>query len=62
MKSKLIVVGKTTNKHIEACIEEYVNRIQHYMPFSIEVIPEIKNTKSLSEEQRKRGTTHPETD
>ena len=55
MKSKLIVVGKTTNKHIEACIEEYVNRIQHYMPFSIEVIPEIKNTKSLSEEQQKES-------
>ena len=55
MKTKLIVVGKTTNKHIEACIEEYVDRIQHYMPFSIEIIPEIRNTRSLTEIQQKES-------
>ncbi len=53
MKTVLILVGKTTNKHIVACINDYVERIGHYMPFSINTIPELKNTKSLSEQQQK---------
>lgn len=53
MKTVLIVVGKTTDKHIVACINDYVERIGHYMPFTLSVIPELKNTKSLSEQQQK---------
>ena len=53
MKAELIMVGKTTDKHISAGIDEYVERILHYLPFSITVIPELKNTRSLSEEQQK---------
>ena len=47
MKTELILVGKTTNKHFVACINDYVERIGHYMPFSITTIPELKNAKSL---------------
>lgn len=53
MKTMLIVVGKTTDKHFAASIDDYIGRIVHYMPFSLTVIPELKNTKSLSEEQQK---------
>ena len=53
MKTELILVGKTTNKHFVACINDYVERIGHYMPFSITTIPELKNSKSLSEDQQK---------
>ena len=53
MKTVLTVVGKTTNKNIVACINDYVERIGHYMPFTLNVIPELKNTKSLSEQQQK---------
>lgn len=53
MKTELILVGKTVNKHFVAGIKDYVERIGHYMPFNITVIPELKNTKSLSEEQQK---------
>lgn len=53
MKIHLIVVGKTTDKHIEALVADYAARVGHYVPFSIEVIPEIKNTKALSEAQQK---------
>ncbi len=53
MKTELILVGKTVNKHFIACIEDYVDRIGHYMPFSITTIPELKNTKALSEQQQK---------
>jgi len=53
VKTLLIVVGKTTDKHFQAGIADYMERIGHYMPFDIVVIPELKNTKSLSEEQQK---------
>jgi len=53
MKTILLQVGKTTNKHIVACINDYVERIGHYMPFSVITIPELKNTKSLNEQQQK---------
>ena len=41
------------NKHFTVLIDDYRERIGHYMPFGITVIPELKNTKSLSEEQQK---------
>ena len=53
MKTTLILVGKTTNKHLATVIDDYVGRIGHYMPFSVVVVPELKNTKALSEEQQK---------
>lgn len=53
MKTKLIVVGKTNDKNIIKGIEDYVGRIKHYMPFEIYVIPELKNTKKLSEAVQK---------
>ena len=53
MKTLLILVGKTTDKHFAAGINDYVERIGHYMPFEIMTIPELKNTKSLTEEQQK---------
>ncbi len=53
LKTELILVGKTVNKHFVAGINDYTERICHYMPFSITTIPELKNTKNLSEEQQK---------
>lgn len=53
MKTVLLVVGKTTDSHIIKLIEEYSGRINHYMPFAIEVIPELKNVKNLSTDQQK---------
>ena len=55
MKTILILVGKTTDKHFQAGINDYVERIGHYMPFELLTIPELKNTKSLSEEQQKQA-------
>ena len=53
MKTLLIWVGKTTDKHIQACLNDYVGRIGHYMPFDIREIPELRNTKKLTEAQQK---------
>ena len=54
MKTILILVGKTTDKHFQAGISDYADRIGHYMPFELLTIPELKNTRSLSEEQQKQ--------
>lgn len=53
MKVLFLVVGKTIDKHLNALIDDYTNRVTHYMPFSMEVIPELKNTKALTPEQQK---------
>lgn len=53
MKISLTVVGKTTDRHFIASIDEYVQRVCHYVPFSIDVIPELKGTKNLSEKEQK---------
>lgn len=54
MKTILILVGKTVNKHFAAGINDYTERIDHYMPFDIITIPELKNTKNLTEQQQKQ--------
>lgn len=54
MKTILIVVGKTVNKIFQTGIDDYTNRIGHYMPFSIITIPELKNTKNLTIDLQKK--------
>ena len=53
MKTVLLLVGKTQDKHFLAGIHDYQERIGHYMPFEIKIIPEIKNTKNLTASQQK---------
>ena len=53
MKISLFVVGKTTNPRIASLIDEYQQRLKHYIPFEFVVIPDLKNAKALTEEQVK---------
>lgn len=53
MKIVLLVVGKTTESYFVQGIEEYSKRLAHYVPFELAVIPELRNTKSLSTDQQK---------
>ena len=55
MKITLLVVGKTTDSHIEVLIQEYQKRLTHYLPFTLQIIPELKNTKALTSEQQKQA-------
>ena len=55
MKITLLVVGKTTDTHIDLLIQEYQKRLAHYIPFNIQVIPELRNTKALTPEQQKQS-------
>lgn len=54
MKTVLILVGRTVNKHFVAGINDYTERIGHYMPFEVVTIPEMKNTKNMTEAQQKQ--------
>jgi 23S rRNA (pseudouridine1915-N3)-methyltransferase len=42
------MVGKTFQDFVREGMDEYGTRLKHYLPFETEVIPDIKNTKSLS--------------
>lgn len=53
MKTLLLAVGRTVEQHYITAISDYVQRTKHFMPFDMEIIPELKNTKNLSAEQQK---------
>lgn len=53
MKITLLVVGKTEDRYLIEGIDKYLNRLKHYIGFNMIVIPEVKNTKNLSEAQQK---------
>lgn len=53
MKLHVIFTGKTTGKLFQEAIADYSKRLTHYVPFTIEELPDLKNTKSLNEEQQK---------
>ena len=53
MRITLLLVGKTTDSRLQSLIDDYRQRLTHYVPFDLVVIPDLKNQKSLSEEQVK---------
>ena len=53
MTIKLIAIGKTDSVSLQDLIKEYENRLKHYVKFELDIIPDIKNVKNLSETQQK---------
>ena len=53
MKITLLAIGKTDDKYIIEGIEKYLKRLKHYIKFELKVIPDLKNTKNLSEDEQK---------
>lgn len=53
MKIALLVIGKTDASYFIDAVNEYSKRLEHYISFEIQVIPDIKNSKNLSAEQQK---------
>lgn len=53
MNIKLIVVGKTDDSNLIELIAQYTKRLAHYINFSIEILPDIKQAKNLSESEQK---------
>ncbi len=54
MKIKLLVIGKTASKPLQELIDVYQARLKRYLHFEIETIPDLKNTKNLSESEQQR--------
>ncbi|WP_147677557.1 23S rRNA (pseudouridine(1915)-N(3))-methyltransferase RlmH [Algibacter pacificus] len=54
MTIKLIAIGKTDNKQLLQLMTDYQKRLGFYIKFSIEIIPDIKNAKNLSEDLQKQ--------
>jgi len=54
MNIKLLAIGKTDNKNLQALIDEYTKRLSFYIKFDLDIIPDIKNVKNLSEGQQKQ--------
>ena len=53
MNIKLLTIGKTDNKALQSLIDDYTKRLSFYIKFDLEIIPDVKNVKSLSESQQK---------
>ncbi len=53
MNIKLLAIGKTDHKALQTLIEDYTKRLSFYIKFDLEIIPDIKNVKNLSEAQQK---------
>ena len=53
MNIKLLCVGKTDNKQLQALVDEYSKRLNFYIKYNIETLPDIKNVKNLSKQEQK---------
>lgn len=53
MKICLLLIGKTDETYLQQGIENFSKRIPHYIGFEIKILPDLKNTKNLSEDQQK---------
>ena len=53
MTIKLVCIGKTDKKELETLIKVYTDRLQHYIKYELEIIPDLKKTKNLDENQQK---------
>ncbi len=55
MKITLLAIGKTDDKNLQTLTAAYSKRLKHYLSFSFEIIPDIKNSKNLSEKLQKQA-------
>ena len=54
MNVKLLTVGKTDVPWVRDGLDLYASRLRHYVPFTVEEIPELKKVSALSEDQIKQ--------
>ncbi|PVW15713.1 23S rRNA (pseudouridine(1915)-N(3))-methyltransferase RlmH [Marixanthomonas spongiae] len=55
MKITLLAIGKTDDKNLQTLIATYSKRLNHYVPFFFEIIPDVKKAKNLSEALQKQA-------
>lgn len=54
MKIVLIAVGKTATPYIAAAVEEFVKRVNRYVPMEVQIVPDIRAAKGLTEDVQKQ--------
>lgn len=54
MTIKLLAIGKTDNKQLQQLIDDYTKRLGFYIKFELEIIPDLKKMKNLSEDLQKQ--------
>ncbi len=57
MRLCLLLMGKTTDSFVKEGMLNYQKRIERYVPFEVNVLPEIKNTRNMpmAEQMKKEG-------
>jgi 23S rRNA (pseudouridine1915-N3)-methyltransferase len=53
MKITLLSIGKTEDAYIRTGMDKYLKRLKHYTRLEVTELPELKNTKALTQEQQK---------
>lgn len=53
MKIVLMTVGRTRAAYLNEGISVYTDRLSHYIPFEIMTLPDLKSTRSLTEQRQK---------
>ncbi len=54
MKIEIMAIGKTQSKYLTEGINAYCQRIVHYIPFSLTVLPDVKASRGMTEAVQKQ--------
>lgn len=55
MEINLLVIGKTSSRPLADLTDEYIRRAARYTPFEMRVLPDVRNAKALTPQQRKQA-------
>src|SRR5690606_11595137 len=53
MQITLIAIGKTDSAELERLMDVYSKRLKHYIRFEIQLVPDLRNSKNLSQAQQR---------
>ena len=53
MKIILLVTGETKTSYLRQGIDQYFSRLKHYIPSELQVLPDIKASKAMTETRQK---------
>lgn len=53
MRITLLCIGKTDQAYLSSGMEQYLKRLKHYIDFRLQIIPDLKNRRHLSQAQQK---------
>lgn len=55
MKITLLAIGKTDSKQLDSLIQTYRERLSHYLPFEIKLIPDVKRSGKMTPDLQKQA-------